>query len=70
MTGRRSIGATIYFGSDESSRQIQRSRRRLPRPRTGMFTVLWCYLRNPAFKTPDVDYHLAADLTGQPTIGA
>jgi class I fructose-bisphosphate aldolase len=74
--GAAGIGATIYFGSDESSRQLQEvSKAFYHAHELGMFTVLWCYLRNPAFKTPEVDYHLAADLTGQAnhlgvTIGA
>ena len=61
------VGATIYFGSEQSDRQLQEVRRPpSPRPTTlGLFTVLWCYLRNPAFKTADTDYHVAADLTGQ-----
>jgi len=60
------VGATIYFGSEESDRQIQEVRQAFAEAhRLGLFTVLWCYLRNPAFKTPEVDYHLAADLTGQ-----
>lgn len=60
------VGATIYFGSEESKRQIveigsafQEAHER------GMFTVLWCYLRNSAFKVGNKDYHAAADLTGQ-----
>jgi len=60
------VGATIYFGSDESDRQLQEVRAAFEQAHDlGLFTVLWCYLRNPAFKTPEVDYHLAADLTGQ-----
>ena len=60
------VGATIYFGSEESKRQIQETTERFQQAHElGMFTVLWCYLRNPAFKTKDTDYHLAADLTGQ-----
>ncbi|HUQ87350.1 MAG TPA: class I fructose-bisphosphate aldolase [Vicinamibacterales bacterium] len=60
------VGATIYFGSEESKRQIQEVSDMFHQAHElGMFTVLWCYLRNPAFKTKDVDYHLAADLTGQ-----
>ncbi|KAK3604175.1 hypothetical protein CHS0354_001982 [Potamilus streckersoni] len=59
------IGATIYFGSDEASRQIQEVSQafRLAHE-LGLVTILWCYLRNPAFKK-DKDYHVAADLTGQ-----
>ena len=60
------VGATIYFGSEQSDRQLQEVRTAFAEAHDlGMFTVLWCYLRNPAFKTKDVDYHLAADLTGQ-----
>lgn len=64
--GAAGVGATVYFGSDESDRQIQEvSAAFAEAHRLGMFTVLWCYLRNPGFKTDDVDYHMAADLTGQ-----
>jgi class I fructose-bisphosphate aldolase len=64
--GAQGVGATIYFGSEESKRQIQEVTTMFEQAHElGMFTVLWCYLRNPAFKTKDVDYHLAADLTGQ-----
>jgi class I fructose-bisphosphate aldolase len=60
------IGATIYFGSEESTRQIvEISHAFEAAHELGMFTVLWCYLRNPAFKRDGVDYHLSADLTGQ-----
>ncbi|MEW6212628.1 MAG: class I fructose-bisphosphate aldolase [Acidobacteriota bacterium] len=60
------VGATIYFGSEESTRQIQEVSEAFSYAHElGMFTVLWCYLRNPAFKTADVDYHVSADLTGQ-----
>ena len=60
------VGATIYFGSEESKRQLQEVTGLFQQAHElGMFTVLWCYLRNAAFKTKDVDYHLAADLTGQ-----
>lgn len=60
------IGATIYFGSEESSRQIQEiSEAFHAAHELGMFTILWCYLRNPAFKIGGKDYHVAADLTGQ-----
>jgi class I fructose-bisphosphate aldolase len=63
--GAAAIGATIYFGSPESTRQIQEVRQAFARAHElGMATILWCYLRNPAFKQ-DQDYHLAADLTGQ-----
>jgi class I fructose-bisphosphate aldolase len=61
-----SVGATIYFGSDNSTRQIQEVSQAFARAHElGMFTVLWCYLRNPAFKTKEKDYHVSADLTGQ-----
>ncbi|MSO34971.1 MAG: class I fructose-bisphosphate aldolase [Acidobacteria bacterium] len=64
--GAAGVGATIYFGSEESKRQIQEVTEMFQHAHElGMFTVLWCYLRNSAFKTKDVDYHLAADLTGQ-----
>ena len=60
------VGATIYFGSEESKRQLQEVTAMFQQAHElGMFTVLWCYLRNPAFKTKDADYHVAADLTGQ-----
>ena len=60
------VGATVYFGSPESKRQIQEVGEAFRRAHElGLFTVLWCYLRNPAFKTPAADYHLSADLTGQ-----
>jgi class I fructose-bisphosphate aldolase len=60
------VGATIYFGSEESKRQLQETTKVFQQAHDlGLFTVLWCYLRNPAFKTKDTDYHLAADLTGQ-----
>ncbi len=60
------VGATIYFGSDGADRQIgEVSKAFREAHRLGMFTVLWCYLRNAAFKQGDTDYHLAADLTGQ-----
>ena len=64
--GAMGVGATIYFGSEESDRQIREVGEMFAEAhRHGLFTVLWCYLRNPAFKTKDADYHLAADLTGQ-----
>src|SRR6187401_1167059 len=64
--GAAGVGATIYFGSEESKRQIQEVGEMFQHAHElGMFTVLWCYLRNSAFKTKDADYHLAADLTGQ-----
>jgi class I fructose-bisphosphate aldolase len=60
------VGATIYFGSEQSDRQLQEVRAAFAEAHDlGMFTVLWCYLRNAAFKTKEADYHLAADLTGQ-----
>ena len=60
------VGATIYFGSEESKRQIQEVTAMFQQAHElGLFTVLWCYLRNAAFKTKEADYHLAADLTGQ-----
>ncbi len=63
--GAAAIGATIYFGSPESTRQIQEVRQAFARAHElGLATILWCYLRNPAFKQ-DQDYHVAADLTGQ-----
>lgn len=63
--GALGVGATIYFGSPESGRQITEvSKAFAEAHRLGLFTVLWCYLRNPGFKK-DKDYHLAADLTGQ-----
>ncbi|MDX2230179.1 MAG: class I fructose-bisphosphate aldolase [Leptolyngbyaceae cyanobacterium bins.349] len=63
--GAAAIGATIYFGSPESTRQIQEVRQAFARAHElGMATILWCYLRNPAFKQ-DQDYHISADLTGQ-----
>jgi class I fructose-bisphosphate aldolase len=64
--GAVAVGATIYFGSDESTRQIQEVAAAFERAHElGMATVLWCYLRNGAFKKDGVDYHTAADLTGQ-----
>ncbi|WP_445633011.1 class I fructose-bisphosphate aldolase [Nostoc sp. DSM 114161] len=63
--GAAAVGATIYFGSDQSTRQIQEISKAFKRAHElGMATILWCYLRNNAFKQ-DKDYHLAADLTGQ-----
>jgi fructose-bisphosphate aldolase, class I len=63
--GAAAVGATIYFGSDQADRQIvEVSRAFAEAHELGMATVLWCYLRNPAFKK-DKDYHLSADLTGQ-----
>jgi len=64
--GAMGVGATIYYGSEEATRQIREvSALFAEAHRQGLFTVLWCYLRNPAFKTPEADYALAADLTGQ-----
>ena len=60
------VGATVYFGSAESRRQIWEVSQAFARAHElGMATILWCYLRNNAFKTPEKDYHLSADLTGQ-----
>ncbi len=64
--GAMGVGATIYFGSEEATRQIREvSPMFAEAHRHGLFTVLWCYLRNSAFKTPEADYDLSADLTGQ-----
>jgi class I fructose-bisphosphate aldolase len=64
--GAAAVGATIYFGSDESSRQIiEVSEAFALAHELGMGTVLWCYLRNPAFKVDGKDYHTSSDLTGQ-----
>jgi class I fructose-bisphosphate aldolase len=64
--GAAGVGATIYWGSDESRRQLQEVSEAFQAAHEhGMFTILWCYLRNDAFKTPQADYHTAADLTGQ-----
>lgn len=64
--GCAALGATIYFGSPETRRQITEVSQAFAHAHElGMATILWCYLRNPAFKTKDVDYHDAADLTGQ-----
>jgi len=64
--GAAGIGATIYFGSEESNRQIVQVAEMFEEAhREGLFTVLWCYLRNSAFKVDGVDYHTAADLTAQ-----
>jgi class I fructose-bisphosphate aldolase len=70
------VGATIYFGSDESSRQIQEVSQAFSLAHElGLATILWCYLRNNSFKVDGKDYHTSADLTGQAnhlgvTIGA
>ncbi len=64
--GALGVGATIYFGSEESRRQLQEVTEMFQYAHElGMCTVLWCYLRNPAFKTQDGDFHASADLTGQ-----
>lgn len=74
--GAAAVGATIYFGSEESSRQIQEVAQAFAYAHElGMATILWCYTRNNAFKVDGVDYHTSADLTGQAnhigtTIGA
>lgn len=64
--GAAAVGATIYYGSEESNRQIEEVSAAFEQAhQLGMFTVLWCYLRNSEFKKDGVDYHTAADLTGQ-----
>lgn len=64
--GATAVGATIYFGSDESARQIVEVANAFEEAHElGMATVLWCYLRNPDFKKDGVDFHAAADLTAQ-----
>jgi class I fructose-bisphosphate aldolase len=64
--GATAVGATIYFGSEESARQIQEVATAFEMAHElGMSTILWCYLRNNGFKKDGVDYHTAADLTGQ-----
>ncbi|MEQ1916535.1 MAG: class I fructose-bisphosphate aldolase [Gallionella sp.] len=64
--GAVAVGATVFYGSAESRRQIQEVSEAFEHAHNlGMATVLWAYLRNPAFKTTDKDYHVAADLTGQ-----
>ncbi|MCY3911229.1 MAG: class I fructose-bisphosphate aldolase [bacterium] len=64
--GAAGVGATIYFGSEEATRQIQEVAEAFHRAHElGMFTVLWCYLRNSDFKVDGTDYHASADLTGQ-----
>lgn len=64
--GAAAVGATIYFGSDESARQIVEIGQAFAQAHeAGLATVLWCYLRNSAFKTKERDYHVSADLTGQ-----
>ena len=60
------VGATVYFGSPQAARQLQEVREAFAEAhRLGLFTVLWAYLRNPAFTTDVADYHVSADLTGQ-----
>lgn len=64
--GAVAVGATIYFGSEESKRQIQEVASAFRYAHDlGMATILWCYARNSAFKTKEKDYHVSADLTGQ-----
>lgn len=64
--GATAVGATVYFGSEESNRQIIEVAAAFERAHElGMATVLWCYLRNSDFKKDGTDYHVAADLTGQ-----
>ena len=64
--GAAAVGATIYYGSEESARQIvEVSEAFQYAHELGMATILWCYLRNSAFKTKEKDYHVSADLTGQ-----
>ena len=64
--GATAVGATVYFGSAESRRQIWEVSQAFQQAHElGMATILWCYLRNPAFKTKEKDYHVSADLTGQ-----
>jgi len=64
--GACAVGATIYFGSEESTRQISEISEAFSKAHElGMGTILWCYLRNSAFKVGDIDYHESADLTGQ-----
>ena len=60
------VGATIYFGSEEAKRQIQEVTEMFSQAHDlGMYTVLWCYLRNPGFKTKEADFHSSSDLTSQ-----
>ncbi|MEX2090466.1 MAG: class I fructose-bisphosphate aldolase, partial [Bacteroidota bacterium] len=64
--GAVAVGATVYFGSPESRRQIWEVSQAFQQAHElGMATILWCYTRNPAFKTKEKDYHVSADLTGQ-----
>ncbi|TVQ94777.1 MAG: class I fructose-bisphosphate aldolase [Deltaproteobacteria bacterium] len=74
--GAAGVGATVYWGSDQSTRQLQEIAALFEEAHSlGLFTVLWCYVRNPAFKTDSADHNVSADLTGQAnhlgaTIGA
>ena len=64
--GAIAVGATVYFGSPESRRQIWEVSQAFKRAHDlGMVTILWCYLRNPAFKQGDIDYHVSADMSSQ-----
>ena len=64
--GAVAVGATVYFGSDNSGRQIVEIANAFAKAHElGLATILWCYLRNNAFKTKETDFHTAADLTGQ-----
>jgi class I fructose-bisphosphate aldolase len=64
--GAVAVGATIYFGSENATRQIQEVSAAFEQARKlGLATILWCYTRNNAFKQGGVDYHVSADLTGQ-----
>ncbi len=64
--GAKGVGATIYFGSEESKRQMQEVAESFELAhQKGMFTILWCYIRNDGFKVGGNDYHASADLTGQ-----
>src|ERR687893_1878650 len=64
--GAQAVGATVYFGSEESKRQLQEVSEMFQQAHElGLFTVLWCYTRNAAFKTKEADYHLAADFAGE-----
>ncbi|OGU18760.1 MAG: fructose-bisphosphate aldolase [Ignavibacteria bacterium GWA2_55_25] len=64
--GAVAVGATVYFGSPESRRQIWEVSQAFQQAHElGLATILWCYTRNPAFKTKEKDYHVSADLTGQ-----
>jgi len=64
--GAAAVGATIYFGSDNATRQIIEVSKAFERAhQLGMATILWCYTRNNAFKKDGIDYHVSADLTGQ-----